>query len=258
MSPPGRRRYYIWPVRIALLVVCLSLPHGKFFLYVHILFSPLGPLLLWAPLNLSRTRKSLNKAGEIYTATAREKERLAAGCRLLLLRLYGTLILRSLSQDNRLLRCKDKNYESLLNAPAGARSRSLAASFSGVLLFMAHSPASISLPALSRCQTSISRVASRGKHACKCRRAPCTKKQSRQSANRSVAAHATSFLIRNLGTGVHRRRFYIHTHAPTPPKDIYVAVLIVLKFRNKSRLFSSSRRVSLFGARFCLLEKGIS
>ncbi|XP_059487027.1 neuronal acetylcholine receptor subunit alpha-7-like isoform X3 [Neocloeon triangulifer] len=27
MSPPGRRRYYIWPVRIALLVVCLSLPH---------------------------------------------------------------------------------------------------------------------------------------------------------------------------------------------------------------------------------------
>jgi hypothetical protein len=38
----------------------------RFFIYFV-----LGLLLLWA-LNLSRTRKSLNKAGEIYTATARE------------------------------------------------------------------------------------------------------------------------------------------------------------------------------------------
>jgi hypothetical protein len=106
------------------------------------IFRSFGLLLLWA-LNLSRTRKSLNKAGEIYTATARE----SAGCRLLLLRLYGTLILRSLSQDNRLLRCKDKNYESLLNAPAGARSLFAC---SGCSLWPTRQPQLVCPPALSR------------------------------------------------------------------------------------------------------------
>lgn len=187
MSPPGRRRYYIWPVRIALLVVCLSLPHGKLSLFF--IFRSFGLLLLWA-LNLSRTRKSLNKAGEIYTATARE----SAGCRLLLLRLYGTLILRSLSQDNRLLRCKDKNYESLLNAPAGARSLSLCVLG---LLFMAHSPASISLPA---CSISAGRRQSRELHlggiACK-----CAKKQIPGSANRSLARYSLSLPPRDPRSG---------------------------------------------------------
>jgi hypothetical protein len=212
----------------------------RFFLYIYFALSAFCSC--GRSISLALENRSIKQVKYIRRRPERALAGWLPGCRLLLLRLYGTLILRSLSQDNRLLRCKDKNYESLLNAPAGALALFAC---SGCSLWPTRQPQLVCPPALSRqADVNLESCISGASHA------NALKKQIPGSANRSLARYSLSLLARSaIGKQVHPPSLFCCMHkrcnAPTPPKD--VAVLIVQKFRNKSRLFSSSRRVSLFG-----------